>query len=406
MRIAMVSEHASPLAPTGGVDAGGQNVHVAALSAALVRAGHRVTVFTRRDRPDLPARVTTRDGYVVEHIDAGPPCHIPKDDLLPLMPQFGALMGQRLIETPHDLVHAHFWMSGIASLTSRSLAGHPVLLTFHALGSVKRRHQGAMDSSPSARVECEAELCQAVDHIIATCSDEVFELRRMGMVSDRVSVVPCGVDHRAFSPDGIVAPGPTSRHRALAVGRLVPRKGMDDAIRALAEVPDAELVIAGGPPRHELHRDAEAARLRLVAQQYGVGDRVTLLGAVSRSSMPALMRSSDALLATPWYEPFGMVALEGMACGVPVIASMVGGLADTIVDGVTGLHVPPRDPSAIAAAMRKVFDNPHLARELGSAGIARARQRYTWDAVARLTLQSYQRVANRRSVSSRTGVAQ
>src|SRR5688500_12985776 len=258
MRIDLISEHASPLAAIGGVDAGGQNVHVAALAAGLAQRGHHVTVHTRRDDESLPERVVTQDGYNVVHVPAGPAREIPKDELLPHMPRFARVLRRQWAAHPPDVVHAHFWMSGLASVEAAAslLNPVPVLQTFHALGSVKRRHQGAADTSPPERIDLERGLCRDVDHVVATCSDEVFALRRLGLPTDRVSVVPCGVDTSVFTPRGAVAPR-NDRRRLLVLGRLVERKGQDDAVRALRAVPDAELVIVGGPRPDAIDADPE-----------------------------------------------------------------------------------------------------------------------------------------------------
>src|SRR5215210_6767281 len=275
LRIDLVSEHASPLAAIGGVDAGGQNVHVAALAAGLARRGHQVTVHTRRDDEALPEQVVTQDGYSVVHVPAGPPRAVPKDGLLPHMAAFARDLRGRWAAAPPDLVHAHFWMSGLASVAAADALPRPVpvVQTFHALGSVKRRHQGAADTSPPDRIELERGLCRDVAHVVATCTDEVFELRRLGLTRDRVSIVPCGVDTDVFTPRGPVAPR-SDRPRLLVLGRLVERKGQDDAVRALAAVPDAELVVVGGPPAGELSADPEVRRLRALAAATGVADRL------------------------------------------------------------------------------------------------------------------------------------
>ncbi|MBO0864877.1 MAG: glycosyltransferase, partial [Mycobacterium sp.] len=180
MRIAMVSEHASPLAALGGVDAGGQNVHVAELSAALSRRGHEVLVYTRRDSTELPERVETPDGYTVVHVPAGPPEPLPKDELLAHMPEFGRFLERQWGDEPPDVAHAHFWMSGIATLRAARRFAVPVVETFHALGVVKRRHQGTQDTSPQARLTLEQAVAQTADWVAATCTDEVFELVRLG----------------------------------------------------------------------------------------------------------------------------------------------------------------------------------------------------------------------------------
>ena len=389
MRVAMVSEHASPLAVLGGVDAGGQNVHVAALARHLARLGVEVLVSTRRDDPSLPRWAALAPGVAVHHVDAGPPYPIPKDDLLPYMDAFAADLGRVWRRWRPDVAHAHFWMSGLAALNAGEPLGIPVVETFHALGVVKRRHQGDRDTSPPERQDVERRLLAEVDRVVATCTDEVFELVRLGADVDRVKVVPCGVDLSHFCPDGPVEPRTPGLTRLVVVSRLVERKGVGNVVTALAEVPGAEVVIAGGPDEAELPDHDEAQRLMRLAEEAGVADRVKLRGRVDPADLPALLRSADAVLCVPWYEPFGIVALEAMACGVPVVASAVGGLIDTVVDGVTGVHVPPRSPQHLAGALRCLLADPTVRRRLGAAGARRARRRYGWSRVASSTIGVY-----------------
>ncbi|MBA3422279.1 MAG: glycosyltransferase, partial [Thermoleophilaceae bacterium] len=393
MRVAMVSEHASPLAALGGVDAGGQNVHVGALAAALGRRGVETVVHTRREDGAAPRRVTLAPRVVVDHVDAGPARIVSKDELLPYMDAFAADLRRSWQREPPDLVHAHFWMSGIAALEAASPLGIPVVQTFHALGLVKRRYQGAADPSPPGRLEIEDRIVAEADRIVATCTDELFELVRLGADRRRVSVVPCGVDLDRFRPDGPAEPRPQrsgrTRPRVLAVARLVERKGVGDVVEALARLPEADLVIAGGPDRAELASDPEVCRLRALAERAGVVDRVDFRGRVGRDELPALFRSADVAVCVPWYEPFGIVPLEAMACGVPVVASSVGGLIDTVTDGATGVHVPPRDPVRLASALGALIADRARARALGNAGARRARERYGWDRIAGATLDAY-----------------
>jgi D-inositol-3-phosphate glycosyltransferase len=385
----MVSEHASPLAALGGADAGGQNVHVAALSAALARRGAEVVVHTRRDDPALPERVAVAPGVTVEHVDAGPPVPIPKDELLPHMDELAARLRQSWRADPPDVVHAHFWMSGLAALTAGRPLGLPVVQTFHALGVVKRRHQGAKDTSPPSRLRDERFLAREADRIVATCSDEVFELVRMGADLRRITVVPCGVDLGRFRPDGPAEPRDPGRSRLLVVSRLVERKGIGSVITALAELPGTELVVAGGPPARRLAEDPEARRLAALAERLGLAGRVRFRGQVEPDDLPALYRSADLVVCVPWYEPFGIVPLEAMACGVPVVASAVGGLVDSVVDGVAGVHVPPRRPDLLASVLAGLLADPARRAALGAAGARRARRRYRWDRIARGTLDVY-----------------
>lgn len=392
MRIALVSEHASPLAVLGGADAGGQNVHVAALATGLARRGAHVTVHTRRDSPALPRKVRVTQGVVVDHVSAGPPEPIPKDDLLPYMDEFAADLGRQWRRSRPEVVHSHFWMSGYAAVRAARPLGIPVLHTFHALGIVKQREQGVADTSPPRRIPIETQLLTDADQILATCPDEVFELLRLGADRRKLSVVPCGVDTEHYTPDGPAAPR-TRTPRLLYVGRLVPRKGIGNAITALARVPGAELVIAGGPDPAELDRDREVRRLRQLAAKHEVAGRVRFLGRVDRADLPALYRSADVAVLVPWYEPFGIAPIEAMACGVPVVATAVGGLADSVIDEVTGIHVPPRRPDLVAAALRRLIEDPELRASLGKAGRARATAHYAMDRVITSTQRAYTNAA-------------
>jgi glycosyltransferase involved in cell wall biosynthesis len=259
---------------------------------------------------------------------------------------------------------------------------------------VKRRHQGVEDTSPAEREVLEPWVARSVDRVIATCPDEAFELRAMGVSRRHISIAPCGVDTQRFTPDG-PARSRGTRFRLATIGRLVPRKGVDTVIRALARLAEAgrrdvELLVVGGSvDKERVAGDPEVRRLRDLADSLGVGNQVIFTGQVSRDEMPQLMRSLDAVVCCPWYEPFGIVPLEAMASGVPTIVAAVGGLAETTVDGVTGLHVPPKDPEALAEAVSALADDPQRRARLGAAGVERARSRYTWDRVAADTERIY-----------------
>jgi len=384
VKIALISEHASPLAALGGADAGGQNVYVAALARSLVERGHEVVVFTRRDSATLPPRVAVH-GYLVEHLAAGPPVPIPKDDLLPHIPELTENLFGRLCQGGFDVVHAHFWMSGLAATAAARRLGLPVVQTFHALGTVKRRHQGAKDTSPLDRIALERRLCTELDHVVATCADEVTELRRLGLPAERVTVVPCGVDTELFRP----RPTPRLDDTLLVVGRLVERKGVADIVAALAAVPDARLLIAGGPTREELGEDPEVHRLAGIAREHDVADRVRFLGAVRQHEVARLMAASSAVVCAPWYEPFGIVPVEAMAAGRPVVGTAVGGLLDTVDGGVTGDLVPPRNPHQLGETMRRLLADPERREAYGLAGRAKAVRRYRWPRIAAGVEQVY-----------------
>jgi glycosyltransferase involved in cell wall biosynthesis len=392
MRIAMVSEHASPLATIGGVDAGGQNVHVAALATALAERGHDVVVYTRRDSAQPAEREQLCEGVVVEHLDAGPAEPIPKDELLPFLPDMSAELMTRLRHLRPAVVHSHFWMSGVVALPVARAQQVPLVQTFHALGSVKRRYQGSADTSPARRICDESKLACSATRLTASCTDELRELVAMGAKRGRIDVVPSGVDRDLFRPDGPAAPR-GSKHRVLVIGRLVPRKGVDDVIRALPALPDVELVVAGGPERLRLRDDPEAGRLRALAAELGVGQQLVLVGQTPHAELPALIRSADVVACLPWYEPFGIVPLEAMACGVPVVGTAVGGLLDTVVDGGTGVLLPPRRPDSVARALQQLLPDARRRAAYGAAGVRRA-EGYSWPRIAAATERVYLRAGS------------
>jgi D-inositol-3-phosphate glycosyltransferase len=402
MRIAMISEHASPLSALGGVDAGGQNAHVAELAATLVEQGHEVRVYTRWEHPDQP-RVVAANGFQVVHVPAGPAAVLPKDDLLPFMGDFAAWMAADWRERwLPDVAHAHFWMSGLAAVTAGRACDVPIVQTFHALGSVKRRHQGAADTSPPHRIAYERQLGRVVDRIVVQCQDEIRELIRMGVPRTQLALVPSGVNTDRFRPDGPAEPRDPDVPRILTVGRLVERKGYEDVIRALPAVPGAELVIVGGPPDGSLDDHPYARRLRALAERCGVAGRVRLAGAVPAADMPRWYRSADLLAAAPWYEPFGLTPLEAMACGVPVVGTAVGGLTDTVVDGITGDLVPARDPGSLGSALRRLVADDTRRFSYSAAAVDRATHSYSWRNVATRLVAVYAAVTGRTLAEDQT----
>lgn len=390
-RVALVSEHASPLARVGSSDAGGQNVYVAALAEELGRRGLDVVVYTRRTGKLLPRRVQLAERVVLEHVDAGPPAELARDALFPFMPQFSRELSQAWRKNKPNVVHSHYWMSGTAAMCAARALDLPVVQTFHALGVTKRRHRGCSDSSQRARIRVETALASAVDAVAATSTEELEELRSCGARPRLAQVVPCGVDTALFRP----TPVPQQPVRCVAaVGRLVERKGIDDVVRSLRSLPGVRLVVAGGSGRDD---DPDARRLLTLARRLEVADRVDLIGPVRHTAVPALLRSANVVVCVPWYEPFGMVALEAMACAVPVVATAVGGLRETVLDGETGLHVPAHDHSRLATALAALLEDREWCEWLGAHGAKRAASMYTWNRVADSLLQLYAEAVRRRA---------
>ncbi|MFO1338481.1 MAG: glycosyltransferase family 1 protein [Burkholderiaceae bacterium] len=406
LRVALISEHASPLARQGGVDSGGQNVYVLHVATALARHGHQVDVFTRRDLAGLPRTVRLGSGVRVVHIDAGPPEYVPKERLLPFMPAFGTDMLRFMRRTHrYDVVHANFFMSGLVGLRLQRQLHLPLVQTFHALGAVRRLHQKAMDTFPAERIALERQIACAADCVIAECPQDAEDLmRHCGAPAERIAQVPCGVDFAEFGPgDRGVA-----RRRlgldehefiVLQLGRLVPRKGVDNVIRAVARLPPGTpwrlLVVGGESVVPDERKTPEIGRLRAVAREAGVEARVDFVGRRDRDQLRDYYQAADVFVTTPWYEPFGITPLESMACGTPVIGAAVGGIQHTVVDGMTGYLVPPHDPEALAQRLDELRRSPRLARIMGRAGRARVHREFTWDIVAQRLAQLYAQLAGR-----------
>ncbi|MDH0868156.1 glycosyltransferase family 1 protein [Mitsuaria sp. GD03876] len=411
LRVALISEHASPLAQQGGVDAGGQNVYVAHVAAALARRGHHVDVLTRRDQRALPTAVDMRPGVRVLHIDAGPPEFVPKEQLLPHMRAFGTA-ALRLMRRSlrHDVVHANFFMSGVVGLRLQRQLNLPLVQTFHALGAVRRLHQKDADRFPPERIELESRIAREADCVVAECPQDAADLiAHCGAPPDRIAQVPCGVDLDEFGPgDKLQARRrlhlPEDEFIVLQLGRLVPRKGVDNVIRAAAalrQIPGRSfrlLIVGGESTVPDETRTPEIGRLRRIAQEAGGEANVTFVGRRDRDQLRDYYRAADVFVTTPWYEPFGITPLEAMACGTPVIGAEVGGIQHTVVDGLTGYLVPPEDPQTLALRLDDLRSHPEIGRLMGRAGLLRVQREFTWDSVAFRLAGVYARVAARRAM--------
>lgn len=406
-RIAMLSEHASPLAVLGSEDAGGQNVYVDQMSRCLAALGYRVDVFTRRDAPDQRDVVQSADGVRVIQVAAGPPEPVPKDELWPHMPEFrdGLLRWVRDSGTHYRLIHANFWMSGWAALALRDRLGIPVVQIFHAMGVTKRRHQGERDTSPAERIAVERRIVGGVDRLIAQCPTEMDELvAEYGADPGRVAVIPSGVDAECFRP----VPREEARARiglrdggpvVVYVGRLLLRKDVRNAVRALPILveraqragsdPPTLLVVGGATAEPDPDATPEIGELQRLAAELGVAGRVVFTGKRQHADLRFYYCAGDAVVTTPWYEPFGLTPLEAMACGRPVVGSAVGGLTYTVVDGATGFLVPPRDPKALADRLEVLLTQPEMRRRMGVAGRERVERHFTWPVAAKATATLY-----------------
>lgn len=418
-RIALISDHASPLAALGGTDRGGQNVYVANLALELAERGHFVDVFTRRESTGAPTVIGWAPRVRIVHVDAGPPHPVPKETLLPHMAAFAAFIitfGQHQ-QVRYDICHANFWTSGVAARLVKQATETPFVVTFHALGRVRVLHQGTADHFPSDRGQIEENLIAEADAVIAECPQDADDLsEHYSAPRQRMRVVPCGVDCRLFHDVGRdrarrVLQLPGEQPILLQLGRLVPRKGVDDVIRSVAELRrrhaiDARLIIVGG----DSHIPDEVATphlrdLRRIARDHAVEDVVQFVGQRGGDVLRYYYSAADVFVTTPWYEPFGITPLEAMACGTPVIGANVGGIKFTVVDGQTGYLVPPRDHDAIADRAAGLLRDSRLRQQMSVQAAARVRAHFRWPDVAATIDALYDDVIREAAPASRARVS-
>lgn len=408
--IALISEHASPLGTFGGADSGGQNVYVGQLAKHLAALGYEVDVFTRRDSYDLPEIVDWMDGVRIIHVPAGPPIYVRKEDLLPYMEEFTdyVLGFCRTIRT-YDLIHANFWMSALVAAEIKRSLGLPFVVTFHALGRVRRFYQGEADEFPDQRFTIEDRIVADADHIIAECPQDREDLLSLYHADPaKISIIPCGFDPAEFwqidkTSARVKLGQEPDEPLLLQLGRLVPRKGVATVIRGFARLVmqhhiAARLIIVGGESEEPDSRlTPEIGRLSAIAYEEGVAERVTFVGRKRRELLKYYYSAADVFLTTPLYEPFGITPLEAMACGTPVIGSKVGGVKFTVKDGETGYLVPPNAPDAIAERIAYIYQNPESRARLSRQAIQRANQLFTWQQVTSAVAALYEKVINQNS---------
>jgi glycosyltransferase involved in cell wall biosynthesis len=395
MKIALVAQHATPLRPRAGGGPDSDDIGLSELTRGLAEHGHQVTVYAEKYQPNLPEAAELHERVRVEHIDSGP-VHAPAEQgevgLLERVPAFsGPLRSSWTRERP-DVAHALSWTSGLAALAAARDLNIPVVQEFSSLGVTEPRDRIKADGATAARIRLEPAIGRSAAAVVATHSGEVSDLASLGVHRSSIRVVPWGIDTSTFTPAGPVAKR-NARPRLLTVADLRERAALETLLRALTRVPGAELVIAGGPARRELSTDDSYLALARFAGNLGITDRVIFTGQVGHDAMPALLRSADLVVSTCQYEPSGTTSLQAMACGTPVIAPAHGGHMDAVVDGTTGILIPPGRPALLAQRIRQLLAHPMLIEAYGMAAADRARSRYSWDRISSETLAVYDRAA-------------
>lgn len=411
MNIAMLSYHTCPLAILGGKNTGGMNVYVRELTRFLGRQGVHVDVFTRSQDEHVPL-VSHDLGYFnrVVHIPAGPEFFLPKAEIWEYTDEFAervhAFSERKGIQ--YDLIHAHYWMSGKAGAILRARWGVPMLQMFHTLGLMKQQIAQSLEEwEGDYRINGESEAMAAADRIIAATQAERLQLETLyGVDPAKVTIIPPGVDIHHFYPipkdeaKEAIGISPSDR-MALFVGRIEPLKGVDTLIKAMAIVkktcksfrcPHYLVIIGGDPEEDPAAMSAEMARLQSLCQGLGLDDMIIFLGKRGQATLPYYYAAAEVVVMPSHYESFGMVALEAMACGTPVIASRVGGLAHLIQEGVTGYFVPAQDPEALAEKLRLLFIDNELREHLGVQAACYAHD-FRWESITSQIVKVYQEMA-------------
>jgi glycosyltransferase involved in cell wall biosynthesis len=408
-RIAMISEHASPVATLGSTDCGGQNVYVDQVSRGVAKLGNRVDIYTRVDNPNQSRPFEWSDGVRVVPVRAGPARPIAKDVIWSHLDEFLANTRELMAALgPYDVIHGNFWMSGWVGAQLRRELDARFIQIFHALGAIKRLHQGEADTSPADRCEVERAVLDVADRVIAQCPAEVDDLVSLyGADTAKLRVVPSGVDLARFFP----LDRNEARHElrlspderiVVYVGRLLPRKDVANLIEALAILRDhsvglrrhVRLIVVGGETVGPiLDQEPEMCRLIQLALARDVAPQVTFVGRKPSDYLRWYYSAADVFVTTPWYEPYGLTPLEAMACGIPVVCSGVGGITYTVADGVTGFLVPPRQPKPLADRLANVLADDKLRLALGRSARRRVVEDFSWSTVALRTAEVYRELA-------------
>lgn len=407
MNIAMLSYHTCPLAILGGKNTGGMNVYVRELTRYLGREGVHVDVFTRSENEHIPA-VSHDLGYFnrVVHIPAGPQVFLPKEELTEYTKDFaqGILDFAEKKQIHYDLIHSHYWLSGIAGELLKNQWDVPMLQMFHTLGKIKQRiGRTAEEREGKYRIKGESHVIEVADLIIAATEDEQDQLFDLYQVpTEKVKIIPPGVNIHHFYPiptdEAKEAIGLSPRDKAaLFVGRIEPLKGVDTLLQAMAILkrncrlficPDYLIIIGGDPGGGEEKLSYEMTRLQSLSHELDLEDMVIFLGKRGQDTLPYYYSAAEVVVVPSHYESFGMVALEAMACGTPVIASRVGGLAHLVKDGETGFNVPAQDPDALAEKLRALFVDHDLRAAFGARAAAYARG-FSWEIITKQMTEVY-----------------
>lgn len=404
-RVAAISVHTSPLATLGGKDAGGMNVYIRELSCHTSKLGLPVDVFVRRTDPNAPEVVPICENVNLINVLSGPPAQVDKNQLFQYLPDFAeqAALYSLRAGIRYDVVHAHYWLSGWVAHLLKRYWDTPFVQMFHTTAHMKDAVSPSSQRETPLRAQIERRLVDLADSLIAANPAERADLVwRQNTPADKICTIPPGVDVDLFRPiDRQIARNrigvPSDEQIVLFVGRIDPIKGIDTLLSAaslIAKQGSAPLfVFVGGDLGADEAPVGPLADIAAQAEALGIADRCRFAGAQPQDSLPLYYSAADVVAVPSRYESFGLVAVEAMACGVPVVASNVGGLTFTIDDGETGLLVPHGDAPALAAGISRLLGSDDERARLSQNGLQSA-QRFAWHSVATSVLHVYRRLAS------------
>lgn len=399
-KIAFISDHASPLATLGGKDSGGQNVYVAEVATQLALLGYQVDIYTRKESEEQEQIIYWKPLIRVIHVEAGPAHILPKEELYGYMDEFSSAMITFIQgnELSYHLVHAHFWLSGMVAMALKKQLKIPFVITFHALGAVRRLHQGCSDKFPKVREQIEKDIIWQAERIIAECPNDLKDLiQHYQAPQDKIEIIPCGYNPNDFHPlDRTEAKEKLGLDPAftyiLQLGRMVKRKGIDNVIEAFSHaqhlLPELRLLVVGGN-LEAADDQAEFMRLQQLCSALNVSDKVIFTGQKTRDTLKYYYAASELFITTPWYEPFGITPLESMACGTPVIGADVGGISFTVRNGETGILVPPQQPQQLSAAIVDLINDERKRTRFAVNALKHVRS-FTWNKISESIAQLYE----------------
>lgn len=392
--IALISEHGDPAAELGRDAAGGQNVYVRQVGEALAKLGWQVDLFTRKTDPEQPTIVQHHPHCRTIRLTAGPEAYIPRDELFEYMPDFVQAFRQFQAKDGgnYPLIHTNYWMSGWVGLQLQASHGIQLTHTYHSLGAIKYAAMSERPTIAKLRMDVEREILERADCVVATSPQELDQLRSFVSHQGNIEVIPCGTDTQTFrvlpQAEARVKLGlPETEKIVLYVGRFDPRKGIETLVRSFAQVAitdqttPSRLVIVGGSHTDQAD-NWEQARIQQLVQDLGIAAQTTFVGAVSHERLPLFYTAADVCVIPSHYEPFGLVAIEAMACGTPVIASNVGGLKFTVVPGETGLLVTPQDIDGFATAIEQVLSHEDWSAQASAKAAHWVQENFSWTGVA------------------------